>query len=57
MAGTPYRHALFDLSGADTDDAPGDLRAYADHQGRAMTETLILQLFPSQLRALLARSP
>ena len=57
VVGADYWRALFDLSFDDTGDAPIDLRAYVDHGGTAMTETLILQLFPSQLRALLARTP
>ncbi|GGF53214.1 glucan biosynthesis protein D [Paracoccus acridae] len=57
VVGTDHWRALFDLSFADTSDAPIDLRAYVDHKGTAMTETLILQLFPSQLRDLLARAP
>ncbi|MFC3168182.1 glucan biosynthesis protein [Paracoccus fontiphilus] len=57
VVGTDGWRALFDLSFADTGDAPIDLRAYVDHGGTAMTETLILQLFPSQLRDLLARTP
>ena len=57
VVGADYWRALFDLSFDDTGDAPIDLRAYVDHGGTAMTETLILQLFPSQLRAILARTP
>ena len=57
VVGTDYWRALFDLSFAETGTAPIDLRAYVDHKGTALTETLILQLFPSQLRALLARTP
>lgn len=57
VVGTDYWRTLFDLSFAENDQAPIDLRAYVDHKGMAMTETLILQLFPSQLRTLLARTP
>lgn len=57
VVGTDYWRALFDLTFAETDDTPIDLRAYVDRGGQAMTETLILQLFPSQLRTLLARTP
>ena len=57
VVGTNYWRTLFDLSFAENDQAPIDLRAYVDHKGMAMTETLILQLFPSQLRTLLARTP
>lgn len=57
VVGTDYWRALFDLTVAQAGDAPIDLRAYVDRAGTAMTETLILQLFPSQLRALLARTP
>ncbi|WEF24211.1 glucan biosynthesis protein D [Paracoccus sp. S3-43] len=56
VVGTDDWRALFDLSFGPGDD-PIDLRAYVDHKGTAMTETLILQLFPSQLRALLASTP
>lgn len=56
VVGTDGWRALFDLSFGTGDD-PIDLRAYVDHGGTAMTETLILQLFPSQLRALLASTP
>ncbi|KGJ05613.1 glucans biosynthesis protein [Paracoccus halophilus] len=51
--------ALFDIdfsSLAPEDDEPIDLRVFVEHDGRAMTETLILQFFPSQLRDLLAAS-
>lgn len=57
VVGTQYWRALFDLSFAAGDSAPIDLRAFVDQNGTAMTETLILQLFPSQLRSLLARRP
>ena len=40
--------------GRDGADEPIDLRMYVDHEGRAMSETWIYQVFPSQLRALLA---
>ncbi|TQS73141.1 glucan biosynthesis protein D [Rhodobacteraceae bacterium] len=52
-----YWRALFDLDFsaiAQDDDTPIDLRVYVDNDGTAMTETMILQLFPSQLRELLA---
>lgn len=52
--------AIFDLDfnelGAD-DDTPIDIRGYVEHGGEAVTETLLLQLFPSQLRELLAAHP
>lgn len=51
--------ALFDVDFSDLapeDDEPVDLRVFVEHDGKAMTETLILQFFPSQLRELLAAS-
>lgn len=57
VVGTRQWRAMFDLDFTPAGEAPVDLRAYVDHGGRAMTETLILQLFPSQLRGLLARTP
>lgn len=48
--------AMFDLdfsSLGEDDDTPIDIRLYVDHEGTAMTETLLLQLFPSQLRRML----
>lgn len=55
VVGTGYWRAMFDLTFVGED--PIDLRAYVDRGGQAMTETLIVQLFPSQLRTLLARTP
>ncbi len=49
--------AFFDIDFADLppdEDEPIDLRVYVEHDGKAATETLILQLFPSQLREMLA---
>ena len=49
--------AIFDIDFADLppdEDEPIDLRVYVEHDGKAATETLILQLFPSQLREMLA---
>ncbi|NDW01022.1 glucan biosynthesis protein [Salipiger sp. PrR002] len=49
--------AMFDLDFSaleEGDDEPIDMRVYVAHEGEAKTETMILQLFPSQLRALLA---
>lgn len=56
VVGTEGWRVLFDLS-FDEGDEPIDVRVYVDHAGEAMTETLILQLFPSQLRTLLAATP
>lgn len=57
----PVWRAIFDLSfdAATTppDDTPIDLRAFVSHGDQAVTETLLLQLFPTQLRAALARKP
>ncbi|MDK3019892.1 glucan biosynthesis protein [Pseudodonghicola flavimaris] len=52
--------ALFDIDFsalAPEDDRPIDLRVYVAHDGAAKTETMLLQLFPSQLRALLKARP
>ena len=57
VVGTEGWRALFDLSFAPVGNVPIDLRAYVGNRETAMTETLILQLFPSQLRDLLARTP
>lgn len=59
VAGQTGWRVMFDLDigaeeGFDGRDEPIDLRMYVDHEGRAMTETWIYQVFPSQLRALLA---
>ncbi|WP_339109421.1 glucan biosynthesis protein D [Thioclava sp. GXIMD4216] len=57
VVGADYWRAIFDLdfSAVATDNNdPIDIRMYLDHKGDAMSETLILQLFPSQLRELLA---
>lgn len=59
VVGQDAWRAIFDIDFSDLaldDDEPIDLRVYVEHQGKAMTETLILQLFPSQLRELLAAS-
>ena len=59
VVGEDAWRAIFDVDFsmlAAEDDTPIDLRVYVDHAGEAMTETLILQLFPSQLRDLLASS-
>lgn len=57
----PVWRAIFDLSfdaaTAPPDDTPIDLRAFVSHGDQAVTETLLLQLFPTQLRAALARKP
>lgn len=57
VVGEGYWRAIFDLdfSGiAPDDDTPIDLRMYVAVDGNAQTETWIMQLFPSQLRSLLA---
>ncbi|WP_258869588.1 glucan biosynthesis protein [Paracoccus thiocyanatus] len=52
--------AMFDLSFGGPeglvarDDSPIDLRAFVAKGGEAVTETLLLQLFPTQLRSLLS---
>lgn len=54
----PWWRMMFDLdfSGiAEDEDQPIDLRAFVAQDGQAVTETLLLQLFPSQLREHLAR--
>lgn len=56
IAGREDWRAMFDLDFAglpEGDDTPIDLRVYVDYQGAAKSETLLLQLFPSQLRELL----
>ncbi|MGD9862808.1 MAG: glucan biosynthesis protein [Pseudodonghicola sp.] len=57
VVSTDRWRAMFDIdfsSLAEDDGTPIDLRIYVAHEGAAMTETMILQLFPSQLRKLLA---
>lgn len=59
VVGADYWRAIFDLDLSALppgDDTPVDLRVYVDNDGTAMTETLVLQLFPSQLRDLLEAS-
>lgn len=59
VVGEDAWRAIFDIDFsalAPEDDEPIDLRVYLEHQGKAMTETLILQFFPSQLRDLLDAS-
>jgi len=61
----PYWRAMFDLSfdapetaaGGPRDDSPIDLRIFVAKGDQALTETLLLQLFPTQLRKLLASRP
>ncbi|QPM90540.1 glucan biosynthesis protein [Pseudooceanicola algae] len=51
-----YWRAMFDLDFSDVaedDDTPIDLRMYVEANGKAGTETWMMQLFPSQLRSLL----
>lgn len=57
VVGTDHWRAMFDLDLSalpDGDDTPVDIRAFVRHGDAAKSETLILQLFPSQVRALLA---
>ncbi|MBT9383010.1 glucan biosynthesis protein D [Pseudooceanicola sp. CBS1P-1] len=57
VVGESYWRTLFDLDFsklASDDNEPINLRLYVADKGEAKTETLLLQLFPSQLRALLA---
>ena len=57
VVGTDYWRALFDLDFSalpETDDEAIDLRMYVDAKGVAKTETWLAQLFPSQLRRMLA---
>lgn len=59
IAGQSGWRVMFDLDigpedGLDGRDEPIDLRLYVEHDGQAMSETWIYQVFPSQLRALLA---
>lgn len=56
IVGEDYWRTIVDLDFsmlAPEDDEPIDLRLYVDHAGEAKSETLLLQLFPSQLRRLL----
>lgn len=60
VVGTTSWRAMFDLDFSDLpegDDTPIDLRAYVALGEEAKSETLLLQLFPSQLRELLAMKP
>ncbi|WP_188789376.1 glucan biosynthesis protein [Salipiger pallidus] len=57
VVGEDYWRAIFDLDFSEIpedDDDPIDLRMYVDVDGRAGTETWLMQLFPSQLRSLLS---
>jgi len=58
VVGETYWRAMFDLDFSaldEKDDTPIDLRVFVSHDKTAKTETLILQLFPSQLRRYLAQ--
>ncbi|WCR06149.1 glucan biosynthesis protein [Paracoccus fistulariae] len=60
IVGTENWRATVDIDFAQMDpetDKPIDLRIYISTADRAVTETLLLQLFPSQLRKLLASRP
>ncbi|MBE3637055.1 glucan biosynthesis protein [Mangrovicoccus algicola] len=53
VVSTDYWRAMFDLDFSSLppeDETPVDVRLYVTHDGDARTETLLLQLFPSQLR-------
>lgn len=56
VVGTDHWRAIFDLDFAalpEGDDTPVDLRVWLRHEDAALSETLLLQFFPSQLRRLL----
>lgn len=56
----PSWRAMFDLDFSALpaeDDTPIDLRIFLSHKDQAKSETMLLQLFPSQLRKLLANAP
>lgn len=60
IATQPGWRVMFDLDFGSTEggsDEPIDLRMYVAHEGKAMTETWIWQVFPSQLREMLASHP
>ncbi|UFS66812.1 OpgD/OpgG family glucan biosynthesis protein [Paracoccus denitrificans] len=63
IVGSQSWRAMFDLGfgGPEElvarDDSPIDLRVFVAKAEDAVTETLLLQLFPAQLRALLSRRP
>ncbi|RDD72232.1 glucan biosynthesis protein [Paracoccus versutus] len=63
VVGRPTWRAMFDLGfgGPEElvprDDSPIDLRVFVAKAEDAVTETLLLQLFPTQLRSLLASRP
>ncbi|MBR9840434.1 MAG: glucan biosynthesis protein D [Rhodobacteraceae bacterium] len=55
-----YWRAIFDLdfsSIPEDDDTPIDLRMFVEVDGESRTETWLMQLFPSQMRTLLASRP
>lgn len=57
VVGRDRWRAIFDLDFAalpPDDDSPINLRAWLRHQDAALSETLLLQFFPSQLRRLLS---
>lgn len=57
VVGEDRWRAIFDLDIStipDHDDNPIDLRMYVAVEGEARTETWLMQLFPSQLRKMLA---
>ena len=56
VVGESYWRVLFDLDISrlpPEDDEPVDIHMFVELHGRIMTETLLLQLFPSQIRHLL----
>lgn len=60
VVGEPNWRTMFDLDISEIpagDDTPIDLRIFLSQKGQAKSETMLLQLFPSQLRHLLATAP
>lgn len=60
VVGQTYWRGMFDLDFSDLapeDDTPIDLRVFVTYKGAAKSETMLVQLFPSQLRKLLAETP
>lgn len=56
IAGTSLWRVMFDVDmGPDNGkDEPIDMRMFVHREGKALSETWIYQVFPSQMRALLA---
>ncbi|PTE14721.1 glucan biosynthesis protein [Pseudogemmobacter blasticus] len=60
VVGQSYWRGIFDLDFSMVppgDDTPMDLRLFVSHKGAAKSETMLLQLFPSQMRKLLDAAP